>query len=308
MRPLPAAEGARLEPRLLRVTVMRTSGRPGTGSLGALLLLAAVAAGCEKPLDPTDAWPTTAEQPPVVEEPSPAIVISPAYAAWCRHYCEQLEATHVYSCVSSGRGGTIETCQASAAGLADGCYDIRCLPGRVTPPTCTAQCDSLNRVYAATCSTAEPPSELCPEGARLLVQPEIAVDELEVEANGVDPPRGRFPADSEVVAADEHPRVSPRAHRAVVVSDAITRHGRRGPRDGHAVVAGLVMDRLQGPQPCVPSVGDGLRCLLRGRARTGGRHVEQNRLRETGPHRGPVALVGTDEQPSDGVDDLFLRA
>ena len=142
---------------------MRTSGRTTMVSLGMLMLLAAAAAGCERPLDPTDAWPPTAAQPPVVEEPSPAISISPAYAAWCRHYCEQLEATNAYSCVSTGREASLAACQATSAGLADTCYDIRCAPGLVTPPTCTAQCDSLNRVYATTCSTAEAPSEICPE-------------------------------------------------------------------------------------------------------------------------------------------------
>jgi hypothetical protein len=132
---------------------MMSAVRFGVGLLGGLVF-AGFSVGCDAPIDDNGAALTVVGGPPVTEPPPPDPKPEPpTYEVWCRHYCEMLDKTLVYSSGGSASGGQ-----------ADVCYELRCAPGLVTPSTCHAQCDSLARFYGAACAAADVPSEpLCPE-------------------------------------------------------------------------------------------------------------------------------------------------
>lgn len=83
-------------------------------------------------------------------------------------------------------------------------------------------------------------------GGRLFgVQVEIAVEELQIEAELVDlPPLRGIETQVEVVAADERTDIAPAGDLAIVVCNALTERRRLAPVDLHAEVARLVMNRL----------------------------------------------------------------
>src|SRR5215213_3828839 len=96
-----------------------------------------------------------------------------------------------------------------------------------------------------------------------LLQLGVAVDELQVVTEGRDPPPLSVALQLEVVAADEHARVPARLLREIVIGDAIAERLRPVAVDADAVVAGLVVDRLDRREPLLPAGGDLLAGALR---------------------------------------------
>jgi hypothetical protein len=83
------------------------------------------------------------------------------YATMCRHYCETLKDSFIYSCL--GSGGDLNGCTGKAR-FYDQCYDLRCVPpGRVQPSLCLTQCDVLARGYEPVCGSADAATmSVCP--------------------------------------------------------------------------------------------------------------------------------------------------
>ena len=85
-----------------------------------------------------------------------------SYEAMCHHYCETLEQTNVYFCVSHGRGD-LGACAAQVGDLSSQCETLRCAPKLVDPPLCLTQCGSLAALYGPYCDNAAPtPGTACP--------------------------------------------------------------------------------------------------------------------------------------------------
>lgn len=80
------------------------------------------------------------------------------YPTMCRHYCEALFETGIYSCVA--RTGDATAC-AQLTPSADQCYELRCAPSLVPASLCLTQCDSLGAAYETVCADGTGPGELC---------------------------------------------------------------------------------------------------------------------------------------------------
>jgi hypothetical protein len=90
-----------------------------------------------------------------------APAIGDAYAAMCRHYCQTLEETDLLACVAGNRD--VERCQTLVAGTTDGCFNARCVQGRVDLSLCFTQCGVVAREYGNRCPPAGDPADpLCP--------------------------------------------------------------------------------------------------------------------------------------------------
>ena len=145
------------------------------GGLVVWMLATLLAVGCDeieggrKPLTVAASGSSVVAQRPATSDAGAAEVVSPgagvtadaaaptpvpgSYEAMCHHYCEALEQTNVYACLSRG-GGDLGSCTAAVADLPDRCDQLRCAPKLVEPQLCFTQCDSLAAVYGPYCATA----------------------------------------------------------------------------------------------------------------------------------------------------------
>jgi hypothetical protein len=103
-----------------------------------------------------------------VTSPTEGVTVAPgastpapgSYEAMCHHYCETLEQTNVYFCVSHGRGD-LTGCAAQIGDLASQCEALRCAPKLVDPALCLTQCGGLAALYGPLCADAAGTPE-CP--------------------------------------------------------------------------------------------------------------------------------------------------
>jgi hypothetical protein len=87
--------------------------------------------------------------------------------AMCRHYCQTLEQTLLYSCLQSD--GPAGGCAARFEGTTQRCLDLRCAPRLVSSELCLTQCDALARFYGPACARPDlTGTQLCalPAGER----------------------------------------------------------------------------------------------------------------------------------------------
>ena len=89
------------------------------------------------------------------------------YQTMCRHYCEALFETGIYSCVE--RTGDATAC-AQLTPSADQCCQLRCAPRLVPASLCLTQCDSLRAAYETVCADGTGPAELCATSAEAHVR------------------------------------------------------------------------------------------------------------------------------------------
>jgi len=129
-----------------------------------LAVLAGTGVACDwtQVLGDPDVAPPAPSSPPPAPDAAAAPDAPAGYDQMCRHYCEALEETDFFACVSSASGRDASTCKAMVPS-ADSCFDLRCTTRRVDTSLCLAQCDALARTYDAYCPPAGSASDtLCP--------------------------------------------------------------------------------------------------------------------------------------------------
>jgi hypothetical protein len=149
---------------------------PGSRNRGALVVLLALA-GCQGLGDreslqaspPANTAAASGSTPPAAVAPDAGGQVADAgvaapdggdpYLVMCRHYCDALDQTWLYVCLSSGT----DAAACAAASSSDLCFQDRCAPRFVQPALCFTQCDALDRAYRGVCGGAGRVSpETCP--------------------------------------------------------------------------------------------------------------------------------------------------
>lgn len=83
-------------------------------------------------------------------EVSGSAALAGTYQAMCQHYCDTLEKTDLYACLSMNASD----CAARFSTVAAECVDLRCSSELVQPSLCLTQCDALATNLSAYCRIA----------------------------------------------------------------------------------------------------------------------------------------------------------
>lgn len=139
---------------------------------------------------PTGPAPISGDQPdagsPDAGAPPPR---DPSYEAMCRHYCKTLERTLVYACIGAG-APTADECVVLHAGTTAQCFELRCVPGRVTASLCSVQCGVAADKYDAVCgTTGDATAAAAPRPGGLFCSPEAEREDAACDSGcAVQPP------------------------------------------------------------------------------------------------------------------------